>query len=170
MVIGSGWAGEPVLRLPEQHGAGARAVPPHGRQEVAVLPRRGAGPQVLRPPRPPRPQPFKKACGRRSLPSRVRSRPGAERRHHGAAATHPRLLPRRQHPPRHMSPWSAGQRPARAFVREKKSCNEICRDFVASCRSFFHGNFFRTRTDKSAEFDGMRLWRAPTSLLLCVRL
>jgi hypothetical protein len=57
--------GQPVLRLPQQHGAGARAVPAHGRQEVAVLPRRGAGPQVLRAARPPRPRPFKKACGSR---------------------------------------------------------------------------------------------------------
>jgi hypothetical protein len=66
---------EPVLRVPQQHGAGARPVPAHGRQEVAVLARRRAGPQVLRAPRPPRSWPFEKACG-----SRLCGRPGAERR------------------------------------------------------------------------------------------
>jgi hypothetical protein len=79
-------------------------VPAHRRQEVAVLPRRGAGPQVLRAARPPRPWPFKKACGSR--------RPGAQRggRHqprrrprppHGrrAPASRARPLPH-QRPPR----------------------------------------------------------------------
>jgi hypothetical protein len=38
-------------------------VPAYGRQEVAVLQRGRPGLQILRAPRAPRPQPFKKACG-----------------------------------------------------------------------------------------------------------
>ena len=47
----------------EEAGPGAVAVPPHRRQEVAVL--QGGAPrlQVLRAPHAPWPQPFKKACG-----------------------------------------------------------------------------------------------------------
>ncbi|AQK73533.1 hypothetical protein ZEAMMB73_Zm00001d017602, partial [Zea mays] len=143
--------GEPVLRLPQQHGAGARAVPAHGRQEVAVLPRRGAGPQVLRAARPPRPRPFKKACGSR--------RPGAQRggRHqprrrprppHGrrAPAARARPLPH-QRPPRpqrracHMSRalradilgWASESRGETESAGITMSC--ACCDFFHSQKS-----------------------------------
>jgi hypothetical protein len=105
-----------VLRLPQQHGAGARAVPAHGRQEVAVLPRRGAGPQVLRAARPPRPRPFKKACG-----SRLRSRPGAVR---GRRRQQPRRRRPRRRPPRRRGPARARllphQRPPRP---QRRACH-----------------------------------------------
>ncbi|BAF15532.1 Os04g0574500 [Oryza sativa Japonica Group] len=98
--------GEPVLRLQEQHGAGAGAVPAHGRQEVAVLARRGAGAQVLRAARPPWPRPFKKAYG--SLcSSRSHISPGPagtphrrHPRHQRAIAVAPRFLLRQQSAPR----------------------------------------------------------------------
>lgn len=142
--------GEHVLRLPQQHGAGAGEVPAHGRQEVAVLTRRGGGAQVLRAPRPPRPRPFKKACGSRCL--RSRSHRAADR-----GGRRSRQQPRRR--PRPLQRLLPHQRPPRPQRRacHMRACppatvtrcprmtreNGIRRDYyvVNSCNFFFLATF-----------------------------
>uniref|UniRef100_A0A804PUK6 Growth-regulating factor n=1 Tax=Zea mays TaxID=4577 RepID=A0A804PUK6_MAIZE len=97
-----------LLRLLRQEtGPGAVAVPPHRRQEVAVL--QGGAPrlQVLRAPHAPWPQPFKKACGiqdRLVVVARAPvAAPAVHRHHHRASRAPcsgggqgPRPVPRRR--------------------------------------------------------------------------
>jgi hypothetical protein len=56
--------------LLRQCGSGAWAVPPDGRQEMAVLQGRGRRPEVLRATHEPGTPSFKKACGRPAWPCR----------------------------------------------------------------------------------------------------